>query len=130
MNEITMEAVSSLYRASLFDGAPSLSWLQLGWRGLRYYGRRAAKAMAAGDVATKAQMIARADELLTVMSGILDTSQNAALGPALMTIYSALRHSLFRATTEDSLEALRDYDVALSLLDRDLVKTADEAEVS
>lgn len=130
MNEITMEAVSALYRASLFDGAPSLSWLQLGWRGLRYYGRRAAKAIAAGDVATKAQMIARADELLTVMSGILDTSTSTVLGPALMTIYSALRFSLFRATTENSLEALRDYDVALSLLDRDLVRTPEMVEVS
>lgn len=122
MNDMNMDAVSALYRATMFDGEPSLSWLQQGWRGLRYYGRRARVAMEQGDVVTKAQMIARADELLTVMSGIVDTTANASLGPALMTIYAALRFSLFRAITEDDAGALRDYDVALSLLDQDLVK--------
>lgn len=123
MNDMNMDAVSALYRSTMFDGEPNLRWLQQGWRGLRYYGRRARAAMEKGDVATKAQMIARADELLTVMSGIVDTTASASLGPALMTIYSALRFSLFRAITQDNAEALRDYDVALSLLDQDLVKT-------
>lgn len=111
----------------MFDGEPSLRLLQQGWRALRYYGRRARQAIEVGDIVTKSRMIARADELLTVMSGVLDTSETAKLGPALMTIYSALRFTLFRANTEDSLEALRDYDIALSLLDQNLAETPESA---
>ena len=130
MNDMSMSSISTIYRTTMFDGEPSLRLLQQGWRALRYYGRRARQAIEAGDVPTKATMIARADELLNVMSGLLDTSENANLGKALMTIYSALRFTLFRASTENSLEALHDYDVALSLLDRDLGKTPENLMVS
>ena len=71
-------------------------------------------------------MISRADELLTVMSGMLRTSEAATLGPALMTIYSALRFTLLRANSHNSLEALQDYDTALSLLDKDLVEPLED----
>ncbi|HTQ72199.1 MAG TPA: flagellar protein FliS [Acidocella sp.] len=125
MNEISMDAIATTYRAAMFDGAPGLHWLQQGWRGLRHYGRRARSAIEQGDQATKALMIARADELLTVMSGVLDTAQSTTLGPALMTIYTALRFTLLRANTENSLEALQDFDAALSLLDRDMTKTSE-----
>ncbi|MGE4481054.1 flagellar protein FliS [Acidocella sp.] len=127
MNEITMDAISSTYRATMFDGEPSLRWLQQGWRGLRQYGKRARLAIEQDDQATKAQMIARADELLNLMSGVLDTSRDTTLGPALMTIYAALRFTLLRANIENSLEALRDFDAALSLLDTDLRKTSESA---
>lgn len=127
MNDMNIGSISTLYRTAMFDGELNLRMLQQGWRALRYYGRRAKQAMEAGDLPTKAQMIARADELLNVMSGVLDTTENAKLGNALMTIYSALRFTLFRANTENSLDALHDYDVALSLLDRDMVNTSENA---
>lgn len=127
MNDMNIGSISTLYRTTMFDGELNLRMLQQGWRALRYYGRRAKQAMEAGDLPTKAQMIARADELLNVMSGVLDTTENAKLGNALMTIYSALRFTLFRANTENSLDALHDYDVALSLLDRDMVNTSENA---
>lgn len=130
MNDMNMTFINTSYRTSMFDDEPNLHMLQQGWRALRYYGRRARLAIEAGDVPSKARMIARADELLNVMSGLLDTSENAKLGNALMTIYSALRFTLFRALTENSLEALRDYDVALSLLDQDLVKTPETSTAS
>lgn len=117
------------YRATMFDGMADLAWLRQGWRGLRQYGRRACAAIEAGDAATKAAMIARADELLTVMSGILDTSDGTTLGPALMTIYSALRFTLLRANTEanpeDSVAALQDFEAALAILDRDMIKSSE-----
>jgi flagellin-specific chaperone FliS len=117
------------YRATMFDGMADLAWLRQGWRGLRQYGRRACTAIEAGDTATKAAMIARADELLTVMSGILDTSDGTTLGPALMTIYSALRFTLLRANTEanpeDSIAALQDFEAALAILDRDMIKSSE-----
>lgn len=119
-----------MYRTTMFDGEPSLHMLRQGWRALRYYGKRARQAMESGDIITKAHMIARADELLNVMSGVLDTTENAKLGKALMTIYSALRFTLFRANIENSLEALHDYDVALSLLDQDLVKSSESTMAS
>ena len=78
-----------------------------------------------GDIATKAAMLARADELLTVMSGILDTSEGTTLGPALMTIYSALRFTLLRANTENSDSALQDFEAALAILDRDMIKLSE-----
>lgn len=127
MNDMSINSITSIYRTAMFDGEPSLRFLQQGWRALRYYGRRTRQAIEAGDVVTKSQMISRADELLTVMSGVLDTSEAAKLGPALMTIYSALRFTLFRASTEDSLDALRDYDIALSLLDQNLLETHESA---
>jgi flagellin-specific chaperone FliS len=115
------------YRATMFDGAADLAWLRQGWRGLRQYGRRARLAITENDGATKAAMLARADELLTVMSGILDTSEGATLGPALMTIYSALRFTLLRANTEteteNSIAALQDFEAALAILDRDMIKS-------
>jgi flagellin-specific chaperone FliS len=115
------------YRAVMFDGEGHINWLRQGWRGLRLYGRRARGAIQAGDKAAKAAMVARADELLTVMSGILDTSSDAVLGQALMTIYSALRFTLLRANTEDSLAALDDFEAALAILDRDMAGLAEEA---
>ena len=117
--------VISTYRATMFDGAPDITWLRQGWRGLRQYGRGARAAVERGDSITKAAMLARADELLTVMSGILDTSEGASLGPALMVIYSALRFTLLRANAEDSLAALQDFDAALAILDRDMIKSSE-----
>ena len=119
----------STYRATMFDGPADMGWLRQGWRGLRYYGRRARTAIETGDMATKAAMLARADELLTVMSGILDTSEGSSLGPALMTIYAALRFTLLRANTENSPEnsvaALADFEAALAILDRDMTKSSE-----
>jgi flagellar biosynthetic protein FliS len=115
----------STYRATMFDGPADMSWLRQGWRGLRQYGRRASTAIEAGDMAAKAVMIARADELLTLMSGILDTSAGTTLGPALMTIYSALRFTLLRANTENSVAALADFEAALAILDRDMIKSSE-----
>ncbi|WP_297494896.1 flagellar protein FliS [Acidocella sp.] len=115
----------STYRASMFDGAADLAWLRQGWRALRQYGRRAGLAIEQGDAATKAIMIARADELLNVMSGILDTSEGTTLGPALMTIYAALRFTLLRANTENSVSALQDFEQALAILDRDMIKSSE-----
>jgi flagellar biosynthetic protein FliS len=112
------------YRAAMFDGKSDVNWLQQGWRGLRLYGRRAKAAIEAGDIATKAVMIARADELLNLMSGILDTSDGSKLGPALMTIYSALRFALLQANTENSKSALDDFEAALAILDRDMAKVS------
>ncbi|MGO9817697.1 MAG: flagellar protein FliS [Acidocella sp.] len=115
------------YRASMFDGKSDVSWLHQGWRGLRLYCRRAKAAIEAGDMATKAAMLARADELLNLMSGILDTSEGSKLGPALMTIYSALRFTLLRANTDDSKSALDDFEAALAILDRDMTKASEGA---
>ena len=125
MNEISLEAINTTYRAAMFDGEPGLHWLRQGWRGLRYYGRRARVAIEQDDQRAKALMIARADELLNVLSGVLDTAEGSTLGPALMTIYAALRFTLLRANTENSAEALHDFDTALSLLDRDMTKTSE-----
>lgn len=115
----------STYRATMFDGGAELSWLRQGWRALRQYGRRARLAIEQGDTATKAAMLARADELINVMSGILDTSAGTTLGPALMTIYSALRFTLLRANTENDVAALADFEAALALLDRDMIKSSE-----
>lgn len=115
----------STYRATMFDGAADMNWLHQGWRALRHYGRQASAAIEAGDTTAKAAMIARADELLTVMSGILDTSDGAPLGAALMTVYSALRFTLLRANTENSVAALQDYETALAILDRDMMKSSE-----
>ncbi|WP_298285818.1 flagellar protein FliS [Acidocella sp.] len=113
------------YRAAMFDGPADISWLRQGWRGLRQYGRRAKAAIVAGDVALKAEMIAKADGLLTFMVGILDTSEGTTLGGALMTIYSALRFTLLRANVENDLAALDDFEAALMLLDQDMKMSAE-----
>jgi flagellin-specific chaperone FliS len=115
------------YRAGLFDGPPSLAWLRPGWRGLRLYGRKAKAAILAGDTPLKADMILRADALLNIMSGILGTQPNARLGPALMTIYAALRYNLLRANLENSISALDDFEAALAILDRDLSNLSESA---
>ena len=122
---MTSADLISTYRATMFDGTADLSWLHQGWRALRQYGRRARLAIAEGDIATKAAMIARADELLNVMSGILDTSAGTTLGPALMTIYTALRFTLLRANTENCAAALVDFEQALAILDRDMANSSE-----
>lgn len=115
------------YRAAMFDGKADLDWLRQGWRGLRLYGRKARAAIEAGDLAAKRDMILRADRLLNVMAGILETEPGATLGPALGTIYTALRYTLFRANSENSLSALDDFETALAILDRDMVKSPESA---
>ncbi len=113
------------YRAGMFDGEADVSWLKQGWRGLRFYGRKARAAIEAGDTAQKAEMISRADQLLNVMTGILDTEPGTTLGPALMTIYSALRFTLLRANTGNDVAALDDFETALAILDRDMAKSSE-----
>jgi|GEM_PF-2216254 len=115
-----MRDVMTSYRAGMFDGTADVAWLRHGWRGLRLYGRKAKAAIEAGDIAEKAMMIARADELLNVMTGILDTQAGSKLGAALATIYAALRFTLLRASLGDDTAALDDFENALSILDRDL----------
>ncbi|MDR3520754.1 MAG: flagellar protein FliS [Acidocella sp.] len=110
------------YRASMFDGLPGVNWLRPGWRGLRLYGRKAKIAIIDGNMLEKAEMIRRADELLTLLSGILDTDTGSTLGPALMNIYGALRTALLRANINDDLTALDEYDDALVTLDRHMMQ--------
>ncbi len=113
---------ASSYRASMFDGELSVDWLKPGWRALRLYGQRAKSAMQAGDMPMKADMLGRADRLLTIMTGILDTSEGTILGPALARIYSALRLALLDANIANSTGPLDDYDRALRTLDSEVTK--------
>jgi len=112
--------MTSGYRAGLFDGEAGLNWLRPGWRGLRLYARKARHAIEHGDLAHKADMIQRADRLLTLMTGILDTGHGTTLGPALMNIYTALRENLLRANLNNDTDALHDFESALLVLDRDM----------
>ena len=114
--------IHSGYRAGMFDGEAELSWLRQGWRGLRLYGRTAKAAIAAGDMVQKAEMISRADFLLSLLCGILDTDSGATLGPALLTIYTALRHTLLLANSSNDTVALDDFENALAILDRDMIE--------
>jgi len=123
---MTMETMTA-YRAGMFDGKPDISWLSQGWRGLRQYGRKAKAAIEAGDLITKAAMIARADQLLNVMTGILDSEPGSKLGAALLTIYTALRFNLLRANIDNSTAALDDFEAALAILDRDMIKSSESA---
>jgi flagellin-specific chaperone FliS len=91
-------------------------------RRLRVYGQRAKAAIEAGDVVLKANMILRADRLLTVMSGILDTSAGTTLGPAMMSIYDRLRFCLWKANSKNDCSALDDYDQALQTIDEEFLK--------
>lgn len=117
---MTDMAMISTYRAAMFDGPADIAWLHQGWRGLRQYGRRAKAAIEANDIVAKAEAISRADQLLNLLTGILDAETGAGLCEALMTIYTALRFCLLRANAENSLAALADYETALALLDRDM----------
>jgi flagellin-specific chaperone FliS len=110
------------YRAGMFDGEPGIDWLRPGWRSLRLYGQRARAAIEAGDVPLKGKMIVLADRLLTVMSGILDTSDGTTLGPAMMRIYDRLRFCLWKANIKNDCEALDDYDHALQTIDQEFLK--------
>jgi flagellin-specific chaperone FliS len=109
------------YRAAMFDGEPGISWLRPGWRSLRHYGQRAKAAILAGDIVMKADMIVRADRLLTVMSGILDTRGGTTLGPAMMNIYDRLRFCLWKANSKNDCAALDDYDLALQAIDQEFL---------
>jgi flagellar biosynthetic protein FliS len=111
------------YRATMFDGETELDWLRHGWRALRLYGRKAKAAIAAGDMALKGQMIIRADQLLVLMTGMLDTGPGTTLGPALMRIYSVLQNTLLRANLQNDVSALEEFDRALENLVRDMLGT-------
>jgi flagellar biosynthetic protein FliS len=118
------------YRATMFDGETELDWLRHGWRALRLYGRKAKTAIQAGDVALKAEMVMRADRLLVVMTGILDTAPGTTLGPALMNIYTALQASLLRANIQNDVAALEEFDRALETLVRDMLETSEPGTAS
>jgi len=123
---MTNETVDG-YRATMFDGEPGLGWLRPGWRALRLYGRKAKAAIEAGDIALKAQMIHRADKLLILMTGILDTGGGTTLGPLLMNIYTQLGLTLLRANTNNDTAALDDFETALATLDREMLQTFGQA---
>ncbi|OYY00615.1 MAG: flagellar biosynthesis protein FliS, partial [Acidocella sp. 35-58-6] len=57
------------------------------------------------------------------LTGILETEEGSTLGPALMTIYAALRETLLRANINDDLVALDEYDIALATLDRQMLQS-------
>ncbi|WP_419759409.1 flagellar protein FliS [Acidisoma sp.] len=109
------------YRAGLFDGEPGIGWLRPGWLSLRLYGQHAKAAIEAGDTLLKANMILSADRLLTIMSGILDTSPGTTLGPAMMSIYNRLRFCLWKANVRNDCAALDDYDKALQTIDKEFL---------
>ncbi|EKM98339.1 MULTISPECIES: flagellar protein FliS [unclassified Acidocella] len=111
---------STTYRTSMFDGPAAMDWLAPGWRALRLYGKRARQAIEAGDGPTKIDMIMRAQTLLGTMSGIAQSGEEAQLGAALQTIYTALMFCLLRANAQNNAAALEDYDRALAQLDRDM----------
>src|ERR1700722_6404694 len=111
------------YRATMFDGETELDWLRHGWRARRLYGRKAKAAIQAGDVALKAEMVMRADRLLVMMTGILDTGPGTTLGPVLMNIYTALQASLLRANIQNDVAALEEFDRALETLVHDMLET-------
>jgi flagellar biosynthetic protein FliS len=122
-----MTETSTLYRATMFDGEPTVDWLRPGWRALRLYGRKAKRAIEEGDMTAKAEMLSRADQLLTIMTGILDTGHDNALGQSLMRIYSALRLALLDANIENDPKPLDDFDGALRVLDSEFIKLAESA---
>jgi flagellin-specific chaperone FliS len=110
------------YRAAMFDGATELDWLRHGWRALRLYGRKAKAAILSGDMALKAEMVIRADRLLVLMTGILDTGPGTTLGPALMKIYATLQATLLRANIQNDAAALDEFDRAVEVLVRDMLE--------
>jgi flagellar biosynthetic protein FliS len=118
------------YRATMFDGETELDWLRQGWRALRLYGRKAKAAILAGDMALKAEMIVRADQLLVLMTGILDTSPGTTLGPALMNIYTMLQATLLRANVQNDTSALDEFDHAIENLVRDMLETPEPRSAS
>lgn len=120
-----MSKTSSTYRATMFDGEAGLDWLRPGWRGLRLYGKRAKAAIQAGDVALKADMISRADRLLTVMSGIVESGTGNQFGQVIVRIYEVLRITLLKASIEDDCAALDDYDDALRIMDQEFLKLSE-----
>src|SRR3984957_8327427 len=89
------------YRATLFDGEAELAWLRHGWRALRLYGRKAKAAILANDIPMKGEMITSADQLLVLMTGLLDTTPGTTLGPTLMNIYGVLQITLLRANLQN-----------------------------
>jgi len=126
---MTTEMVTG-YRAAMFDGEPNINWLRPGWRGLRLYGRRAKAAILDGNFAHKAEMISRADQLLTLMGGILETGNGSTLGPALANIYTAMHLTLLRANINNDISALDDFEVALETLDREMLNHPEMAEAA
>jgi len=110
------------YRAGMFDGETSLGWLRPGWRGLKLYVRKAKAAIGTGDIMQKAEMINRADQLLVLMAGLLDTGAGTTLGPALMDVYCAIAQMLLRANQNNDTAALDDIETALATLDRDMLQ--------
>jgi len=115
------------YRAGMFDGDSSLGWLRPGWRGLKLYARKAKAAIAAGDMPMKAEMITRADKLLVLMAGLLDTGPGTTLGPTLMSVYDAIAQMLLRANLNNDTAALDDIETALARLDRDMITNLNSA---
>jgi flagellin-specific chaperone FliS len=70
----------------------------------------------------KAEMVIRADRLLVLMSGILDTGPGTTLGPALMKIYGTLQTTLLRANIQNDAAALDEFDRAVEVLVRDMLE--------
>jgi flagellin-specific chaperone FliS len=121
--EMNSEMISG-YRATMFDGEADLDWLRQGWRGLRVYARLAQMALHSGDVPRKAELLARADGLLTLLTGILDTGAGTTLGPALHRIYNQLQVTLLRANAGGDAAALDDFAQAVDRLGREMLENS------
>jgi flagellin-specific chaperone FliS len=106
------------YQAAMFDGQPGVHWLRQAWRALRHYARQAAEAIETGDRTRQVDMIMRADRLLTLLTGLLDTSEDAVLGARLQSIYGALQSALFRANSGNDAAELRGFEQAVDELAR------------
>ncbi len=108
------------YRAAMFDGQPGVHWLRQAWRALRHYARQAAEAIEAGDRLRQVDMIMRADRLLTLLTGLLDTSEDAVLGAHLQRIYTALQGALLRANSLNDAAELAIFEQAVDELSRSM----------
>jgi flagellar biosynthetic protein FliS len=117
---MTVEMLAG-YRATMFDGEPGLDWLRQAWRALKLYARKAGRAIEAGNLAEKGEAVHKADELLLLLTGILDTGEGSRLGPKLMAIYTSLHATLLRANLNNDAQALVDFEQAIDALARDML---------
>lgn len=109
------------YKRAMLTTPPDVSWIVRGWRGVRAYFLRAAKAAEKGDVPGKLAALRQASELLAFLHRITPKGRSEELGRAISTLYERLHTTAALANAKSDPVALRGLSDDLASLEADFM---------
>jgi flagellin-specific chaperone FliS len=114
-------------QATMLSESPTIMWIVRGWRGVRTYLLRAARAAEQGDLSGKIAALQKSSELLAFLYRLTPKGNDAKLGAAIAGVYRQLHCLIALANAKDDAASLREISEGLAYLENIVLKAHDAA---